>query len=220
MPSTYPTRLDMMKALLPPGSVICEVGVFKGEFASQLLSLKPQQLVCIDPFVGNLPSGDADGNNVKEVYLPLVYLSLTQQARRVPNLLLLRGYSQELLPHFAPDSFDAVYIDGDHSYEGVKRDLQLAWRVVKPGGFICGHDYETNAAKTKNHYDFGVKKAVDEFCIAKDVSIYAKGMDGQVSFAIKKDDKIQMYIDTSTPPLLYLKKKPQEGYCSESGLRF
>ena len=96
------------------------------------------------------------------------------------------------------------------SYEGVKRDLQIAWRIVKDGGYICGHDYETNPEKTKNHYDFGVKRAVEEFCKEKGVDICAKGMDGQVSFAIKKDSRQQFeyYIDyESAKPYLKLGKK-------------
>lgn len=39
------------------------------------------------------------------------------------------------------DRPDMVFIDGDHTYEGAKRDM-LIWkdRVAK-GGMICGHDY-------------------------------------------------------------------------------
>jgi hypothetical protein len=190
----------MMKALLPAGATVCEIGVFKGEFANMLLRLQPKKLVLIDPFIGKVFSGDADGNNGQEAVLPLVYLSLAQQTAAIPTILLLRGTSQELLSYFAPESFDAIYIDGDHSYEGVKRDLQIAWRIVKDGGYICGHDYETNPEKTKNYYDFGVKRAVDEFCKEKGVSICAKGLDGQVSFAIKKDcrQQFEYYIDYDT----------------------
>ena len=209
----YSTRNEMVQDLVPAGSAICEIGVFKGEFLQHLLSLKPALLVGIDPFAGILPSGDADGNNVQQAHLPTVYINLSNAARRVPNLLLIRGTSQEFLPLFAPDSFDAVYIDGDHSYQGVKRDLSLAWRVVKEGGYICGHDYETNPEKTKNHYDFGVKRAVDEFCKSKGLEICAKGMDGQVSFAIKKDSRQQFeyYIDyESQKPYLCLGVKAKQ----------
>jgi len=81
--------------------------------------------------------------------------------------------------------FDVIYIDGDHSYQGVKRDLQLALKKVRPGGFICGHDYEMNMVRAKSCYDFGVKRAVDEFCKAEGFSICAKAIDGCVSFAIQ-----------------------------------
>ena len=182
----YPTRLEMMKDLLRPGSVICEIGVFTGQFAAQLLSLQPSKLFLIDPFQGMVPSGDADGNNVRTVFLPNVYLQLAEKVSKIDNCILLRGFSHELLPLLPQNCLDAIYIDGDHSYEGVKRDLQIAWHLVRTGGYICGHDYEPNLTKTSNQYDFGVKRAVDEFCQEKGLTIFAKGRDGQVSFAIEK----------------------------------
>ena len=183
----YPDRLAMMRALIPPNAVICEIGVFTGDFANQLLSLRPSKLILCDPFQGVVSSGDADGNHVRHAYLPAVYLQIAQQAASLPQLVLLRGYSHELLPLLEPHCLDAIYIDGDHSYEGVKRDLEIAQRLVKPGGLICGHDYEMNPAKTENCYDFGVKRAVDEFCAATGYRILSKGMDGQISYAIRKE---------------------------------
>jgi cephalosporin hydroxylase len=35
---------------------------------------------------------------------------------------------------------DFLFIDGDHSYEGVKRDYELFKDLVRPGGYIAFHD--------------------------------------------------------------------------------
>ena len=40
-----------------------------------------------------------------------------------------------------PEQVDFVYIDGDHSYDGVKRDIQAYYPLVKDGGIIGGHDF-------------------------------------------------------------------------------
>jgi predicted O-methyltransferase YrrM len=41
---------------------------------------------------------------------------------------------------FQPRSVDFVFIDADHSYEGVRRDI-AAWRSrLKPGATMAGHD--------------------------------------------------------------------------------
>jgi hypothetical protein len=53
------------------------------------------------------------------------------------------GKSQEiLLRDFPHHFFDAIYIDGDHSYEAFKMDLKLARLKVKKGGIIAGHDID------------------------------------------------------------------------------
>jgi hypothetical protein len=36
---------------------------------------------------------------------------------------------------------DMVFIDGDHEYEAVKRDILNARKMLKPGGILCGHDF-------------------------------------------------------------------------------
>ena len=49
---------------------------------------------------------------------------------------------------------DMVFIDADHTYEAVKRDIQLWSPLIAPGGLISGHDYGEEWP--------GVKRAVDE----------------------------------------------------------
>ena len=36
---------------------------------------------------------------------------------------------------------DMLYIDGVHTYDQVKKDIENYKSIVKPGGLICGHDY-------------------------------------------------------------------------------
>lgn len=47
---------------------------------------------------------------------------------------------------------DMVFIDGDHAYESVLRDVKWAISNAEAGALICGHDYDWQ----------NVKKAVDE----------------------------------------------------------
>ena len=54
------------------------------------------------------------------------------------------------------EALDFVYLDADHTYEGVRGDLCAWYPKVREGGLIGGHDY--------GHPNFqGVKQAVDEF---------------------------------------------------------
>jgi predicted O-methyltransferase YrrM len=41
---------------------------------------------------------------------------------------------------FGTGLVDFIFIDGDHSYDGVKRDFQLYGKLVRPGGIIGFHD--------------------------------------------------------------------------------
>jgi predicted O-methyltransferase YrrM len=49
------------------------------------------------------------------------------------------------------ESMDYIFIDGDHSYEGVKNDTEKALQLLKPGGVIVWHDY---AAKSPGVLDY------------------------------------------------------------------
>jgi predicted O-methyltransferase YrrM len=68
------------------------------------------------------------------------------------------GKSADLAWQFSPQTIDLLFIDGDHTYEGVKIDLELWVPLVKPGGIVAGHDYswDDNPAG-------GVTRAVKEY---------------------------------------------------------
>jgi hypothetical protein len=67
---------------------------------------------------------------------------------------------------FQSNALDFVFIDADHSYEGCKADIEAWWPKVKPGGWLCGHDYENT-----DYPQFGVKRAVDEFVAAHNLTL-------------------------------------------------
>lgn len=52
------------------------------------------------------------------------------------------------------EQFDCIYVDGNHTYEGCKQDIELARKLCVEGGLIFIDDYYNSC--------FGVQKAVDE----------------------------------------------------------
>jgi len=115
--------------------------------------------------------------NVKKLYLIDIWKSIPDQAgdasqpqdwhdfnlesakRLMKNhkgkYKFLQGKSIEMSKQVPNDSLDFIYIDSDHSYEGVMADL-MAWvPKVKKGGIVAGHDFLNPA--------YGVSQAVMEF---------------------------------------------------------
>jgi predicted O-methyltransferase YrrM len=74
-----------------------------------------------------------------------------------------QGKSVDIAKEFKDEYFDYVYIDGDHSYMSVLRDLQAWYGKVKPGGVFAGHDWFHN----------DVRCAVLDFCKAKKERLFA-----------------------------------------------
>jgi hypothetical protein len=63
-----------------------------------------------------------------------------------PQFRILRMESEEAAllfskVHFPDGYFDFVYIDANHFYTAVKRDIELWLPLIKKGGVIGGHDY-------------------------------------------------------------------------------
>jgi lipopolysaccharide biosynthesis glycosyltransferase len=189
--SIYPLRKDMIDALIPHYANVLEIGVFKGHFSEELASRIPQTLHLVDMWEEKpMSSGDKDGNNVEVIPdASTLFKSVSHRFRFNKNIKIHRMRSSDFLKLMKPNSLDVAYLDGDHSYEGVKADLEAVLPCVRKHGWIMGHDYEMNMEKARTRYEFGVKRAVDEFCMKYNYSIHAKGMDGCVSYAICIDKK-------------------------------
>ena len=86
---------------------------------------------------------DAPGG---EVYANTLHYDNRLQCQGVAKDYPGRAHLMEMTTHEAaallPDeSFDFVFIDADHSYEGVLEDI-VDWKPkVREGGWILGHDF-------------------------------------------------------------------------------
>lgn len=153
--------------LLPKGSVGAEIGVWRGDFSSRLLSVvRPARLHLVDPWKFETSSlyerawyGGTGAKNQAE--MDAIYETVLRrfaQEAETGVVLVHRGPSAEIGMQFDDAYFDWVYIDGNHLYEYVKRDLEVFATKVKPGGLVTGDDYGV-----RGWWDNGVTRAVDEF---------------------------------------------------------
>ncbi len=72
------------------------------------------------------------------------------------NIHLIKGNSNILLKKMDMSKIDYVFLDGGHTYETVKNDLEFCIPVIKNNGTVLCDDYDLSYAP-------GVKKAIDEF---------------------------------------------------------
>ncbi len=85
-------------------------------------------------------------------------------AGKSQNLHLLRGNShseemfQNLVSVLSGRAIDFLFIDADHTYEGVRRDFQLYSPLVAKGGLIAFHDIAPNAPGE----EYGVRQLWNE----------------------------------------------------------
>jgi len=98
-----------------------------------------------------------------EDHWKIIYLKALSYTPFFPQLKVIKLTSEEAVTLFPkryfPDGyFDLVFIDAEHSYEGVKQDIQLWKPLLKSKGILCGHDYHGQYGA---RYP-GVKQAVDE----------------------------------------------------------
>lgn len=182
----FETRNDMLTHFCSTitNPKLLEIGVFRGEFLEFLVT-QCGSIDAVDLFQGVTCSGNADGNNVVHYDVGRAYLELLTKYREMSNVRIIQSHSVSFLQSQEDNTYDIIYLDGDHSYKGVKNDLFHAFRKIKNNGYIMGHDYEMNMKKAHNAYSFGVKQAVDEFCLEYGQTILAKALDGCVSYCIR-----------------------------------
>ena len=219
----YATRQEMLADLVPTDSVLAEIGVFAGDFSEWMLKhLKPKKLYGVDPYVstiGMMGSGNQDGFNMEYFELELLRGFVQSRLQPYPAFEFRRVMSGRFFDEIDDGSLDAVYIDGDHSHETVKADLEAARHAVKEGGWIFGHDYAVHPEKGNPEITHTVKKVVDEFCETYSLSIYAISNDGIQSFAIRNTKKYKFCIvSVSDRPELYSKTfNLMHTYCGKHG---
>lgn len=174
---TLKSRSDIFN-IIKSQSVIAEIGVFKGDFSKIIYNIaKPRELHLVDIFDGITISGDKDGQNIISANLADEYENIKKYFDSYQNVFLHKGKSVDVLSSFPDQYFDLLYIDGDHSYNGVSKDLEIAMTKIKHKGFISGHDYNQQAFP-------GVYDAVNHFCAKYNLSIKYLTEDLLPSFVI------------------------------------
>lgn len=131
---------------VPANGIICEIGSEWGMSASLFCYAADSSVSihCVDLFPIDY-RGDMQMNHA----LNLHYAGFSQR------VFYLRGDSSEIGKIWQGGAIDLLFIDGDHSYNGVLRDIEAWLPHIAKGGIVAFHDTAapTNANPHALHFE-------------------------------------------------------------------
>lgn len=130
----------------------CELGVCKGFTLRHFLDLAPQitKVYAVDSWT---PYMDWWGPVTQQMVDNWREYAMTLLDPYMDKIELLEMDATMAASYIPDQSLDYIFIDGDHSYSAVVRDLDNYWDKVKTDGIFAGHDWNLPA----------VNQAVNEF---------------------------------------------------------
>ena len=139
-----------------------EIGTAYGGCANHLLTeCKLEKLICVDPYKyypdmpGLFDQDDYDRLKIQTKERLGKFNDASKNEARC--FKLFQHTSEEAFGIFNAliERYDFVFLDGLHTYEMVKWEIEHYSKLIRSGGALIGHDYDTFKE---------VKKAVDEYC--------------------------------------------------------
>jgi len=142
---------------IPQQCVWVEIGSWMGKSASycavELFNRGKQfEFHCVDTW-----EGSEEHSDIAAVKQGRLLQEFKTNTRPISHLIRMHHMtSQQASVFFQPESIDAIFIDGDHSYEGMKTDLEHWIPLVKGGGIVAYDDYPRDGWP-------GIRQAVNEY---------------------------------------------------------
>ena len=154
-PLSWTSAIGLVPKIATLGDEVigCEVGVSYGfnlvYFLDNLPNIK--KVYAVDPY---MPYDDGPGGYVtQEVIDRVKQCMLNNIEPHKEKVEFINKMSKDAVNEIPDGSLDYIFIDGDHSYEAVAKDMELYYSKVKSGGIFAGHDKGLP----------GVDRAIDEF---------------------------------------------------------
>jgi hypothetical protein len=162
---------------LPHGGCVAELGVDEGGFSAAILErCRPRHLHLVDPW-----STRRYGEDKRAAVCDRFRAGIA-----TGTVTVHRALSVDAASGFAGAFFDWIYIDTTHRYDTTRDELRVYEPLIRPGGYIAGHDFVMGNWVSGMRY--GVVEAVQEFCVERGWRLrYITVQAGEpASFAIQK----------------------------------
>jgi hypothetical protein len=153
-------RRELWKLVKNVPGGIAEIGVAEGNFSREMLDwpIVFSTLYCVDRWACVL-SQKGDAANPQSWHDKNFARAKEQVKAITTSVVWLRGESVAVAMRIPNRSLRLVYIDADHSYEGVMNDIRAWHPKLVQGGVMAFHDYLNPS--------YGVHQAVMDFCKEK-----------------------------------------------------
>lgn len=145
-----------------------EIGVWKGETFKYLLNNNADlNLIGVDLYepqpANKGPEKWIKGENGHAWDHKKYYTDLLEFCKVNGKGTIIKDYSVNAAKTITNESLDFIFIDGDHSYEGVISDIEAWYPKIKFGGWIIGHDIHFDTVKKAVTEKFGTYSTADDF---------------------------------------------------------
>jgi predicted O-methyltransferase YrrM len=134
---TIQERVQLYK-LSDTASRIAEIGSYIGAsaccFGAASTEVLPKKIICIDTW-----NNDAMTEGYRDTWFE--FKSNTEKFAN--QVVTVRGFSTDVVEQVRAitPTLDLLFIDGDHSYQGVRADWNAYKSFLTPGSIVIFHDY-------------------------------------------------------------------------------
>jgi len=122
-----------------PNLQFLQIGAFTGDASvwllDNILTDKSSNLTDIDTWLGS----DEDMHDAMD--FQDVFKTYWKKIKKYENIKSHQCSSEDFLRSSFPIMYDFIYIDGDHTANGVLTDAVMAFGLLKPGGIMAFDDY-------------------------------------------------------------------------------
>jgi hypothetical protein len=131
-----------------------EVGVYKGNFARQILRDCPtiEKYYMLDPW-RHLDDWNKPANVANKRFREFKQEALDTTEFAAQKRVVLEGRTVDVSDEIPDQSLDFAYVDGDHTLRGITIDLIRIWPKIKDAGVLAGDDFTRSAWQHARGFD-------------------------------------------------------------------
>ena len=163
---------------LDKNSKLVEVGVWKGDFSKQIWNISsPNLLVLVDSWTfdekvrGCAPQVSGE-EPLSQNFFDQAKKDTHDKFKNIQNVHILDFNSQEASSKYEDNFFDYIYIDAEHTYQAVTKDLEVWYPKLKKNGTLFGDDYywreeDDTLSLHRAYQEFIQKNHIKKWCVFK-----------------------------------------------------